>query len=193
MPNLPRLSQVPFISPTNNTPLIPCFMDEVHAVSYLALSITGNCLQRLASVFKVISLQPLMSDERTAQPVEGVMIQRPQQEPTSWEPWSALAQCCWPPWSHQRWLGRSCAVQVAHLWHSLGVLAPPSASPWWGIAPCHRVSAHVSQFGWERGRGELSFCNKISKFPCVTFALLHLNKNFAPASSVARNGLCWGH
>jgi len=58
MPNLPRLSQAPFISPTNNMLLIPCFMDEVHAVSYLVLSITSNCLQLPASVFKVISLQP---------------------------------------------------------------------------------------------------------------------------------------
>lgn len=57
MPNLPRLSQAPFISPTNNMLLIPCFMDEVHAVSYLVLSITSNCLQLPASVFKVISLQ----------------------------------------------------------------------------------------------------------------------------------------
>lgn len=45
MSNLPRLSWVPFISSTNNVPLIPCFPDEVHVVSYLALSITGNCLQ----------------------------------------------------------------------------------------------------------------------------------------------------
>lgn len=59
MPNLPRLSRAPFISPTNNMLLIPCFMDEVHAVSYLVLSITSNCLQLPASVFKVISLQPL--------------------------------------------------------------------------------------------------------------------------------------
>lgn len=56
MPNLPRLSQAPFISPTNNMLLIPCFMDEVHAVSYLVLSITSNCLQLPASVFKVIFL-----------------------------------------------------------------------------------------------------------------------------------------
>lgn len=46
-------------------------------------------------------------------------------------------------------------------WHHQGV------SAWWGIAPCYRVSAHISQFGWERGRGKLSFCKKISKFPCV--------------------------
>lgn len=64
MPNLPRLSQAPFISPTNNMLLIPCFMDEVHAVSYLVLSITSNCLQLPASVFKVISLQPLRLDEK---------------------------------------------------------------------------------------------------------------------------------
>lgn len=64
MPNLPRLSQAPFISPTNNMLLIPCFMDEVHAVSYLALSITSNCLQLPASVFKVISLQPPRLDEK---------------------------------------------------------------------------------------------------------------------------------
>lgn len=64
MPNLPRLSQAPFISPTNNMLLIPCFMDEVHAVSYLVLSITSNCLQLPASVFKVISLQPARLDEK---------------------------------------------------------------------------------------------------------------------------------
>ena len=64
MPNLPRLSQAPFISPTNNMLLIPCFMDEVHAVSYLVLSITSNCLQLPASVFKVISLQPPRLDEK---------------------------------------------------------------------------------------------------------------------------------
>lgn len=64
MPNLPRLSRAPFISPTNNMLLIPCFMDEVHAVSYLVLSITSNCLQLPASVFKVISLQPLRLDEK---------------------------------------------------------------------------------------------------------------------------------
>lgn len=64
MPNLPRLSQAPFISPTNNMLLIPCFMDEVHVVSYLVLSITSNCLQLPASVFKVISLQPLRLDEK---------------------------------------------------------------------------------------------------------------------------------
>lgn len=64
MPNLPRLSQAPFISPTNNMLLIPCFMDEVHAVSYLVLSITSNCLQLPASVFEVISLQPQRLDEK---------------------------------------------------------------------------------------------------------------------------------
>lgn len=64
MPNLPRLSQAPFISPTNNMLLIPCFMDEVHVVSYLVLSITSNCLQLPASVFKVISVQPLRLDEK---------------------------------------------------------------------------------------------------------------------------------
>lgn len=64
MPNLPRLSQAPFISPTNNMLLIPCFMDEVHAVSYLVLSITSNCLQLPFSVFKVISLQPPRLDEK---------------------------------------------------------------------------------------------------------------------------------
>lgn len=63
MPNLPRLSQAPFISPTNNMLLIPCFMDEVHVVSYLVLSITSNCLQLPASVFKAISLLPPELDE----------------------------------------------------------------------------------------------------------------------------------
>lgn len=63
MPNLPRLSQAPFISPTNNMLLIPCFMDEVHAVSYLVLSITSNCLQLPASVFKAISLLSPKLDE----------------------------------------------------------------------------------------------------------------------------------
>lgn len=63
MPNLLRLSQAPFISPTNNMQLIPCFMDEVHAVSYLVLSITSNCLQLPASVFKAISLLSPKLDE----------------------------------------------------------------------------------------------------------------------------------
>lgn len=71
MPNLPRLSQAPFISPTNNMLLIPCFMDEVHAVSYLVLSITSNCLQLPASVFKVISLQPLRLDEKRMRVARG--------------------------------------------------------------------------------------------------------------------------
>lgn len=71
MPNLPRLSQAPFISPTNNMLLIPCFMDEVHAVSYLVLSITSNCLQLPASVFKVISLQPPRLDEKGTRVARG--------------------------------------------------------------------------------------------------------------------------
>lgn len=71
MPNLPRLSQAPFISPTNNILLIPCFMDEVHAVSYLVLSITSNCLQLPASVFKVISPQPPRLDGKGTRAASG--------------------------------------------------------------------------------------------------------------------------
>lgn len=79
MPNLPGLSQVPFISPGDNAPPGPCSRDEVHGVSYLGLSIT-RLLLAPASAFKVVPLEPLMSEDSVALPVVGGVPQCPQRD-----------------------------------------------------------------------------------------------------------------
>lgn len=111
-------------------PPSPCSTDEVRGVLYLVLSITWDCLS-LQLQFKVIPLEPLMSDDSVAQPVAGGVPQCPQRDWPGGSPSRSGPDAAGVPRAPGV-IERPCVTWGDTLWHRQRSGHRQSHFAWWG-------------------------------------------------------------